>query len=62
MRGQLLRGKLVAVVDGPAMVLEVRGQERQLPLVVSVALPWIAENMDKVITVLVEDGKITQIA
>ena len=58
----LIHGELVAVVDGPAMVLNVRGQEQKYPLGIDVSLAWVGEHMDTPVTVMVQGGKVTQIA
>ena len=61
MAAQMLRGTLVAVVDGPKMILEMRGQERSFPLDVDITTDWVQTKMDSPVTVLVKDGRVVQV-
>ena len=63
MRGQVLRGRLVGVVAGPSMILEVRGgEEKKLPLKVELPLPWIESHIDEPVLVMVNDGAVVEVA
>ena len=58
----LVRGELVAVVDGPALVLNVRGQEQHYPLAMDVPVAWVHEHMDRLVTIRLHSGRVTEIA
>ena len=58
----IIRGELIAVVDGPALILNVGGQERKYPLGVEVSLAWVGDHMDTPITIKVGGGKVTEIS
>ena len=62
MRGQMLRGRLVGVVAGPAMILEVRGEEKKLRLGVELSLAWIQSHLDGPVTVTLADGAVVAVA
>ena len=57
----MMRGEMVAVVDGPAMVLTVKGEERKLDLAVDISLSWISEHMNQQVTVMVDNNRIVQV-
>ena len=57
----LVRGELIAVVDGPALVLDVRGREQKYPLATDVPITWAQSNMSKPVMVRVRDGVITEV-
>ena len=58
----LVRGELVAVVDGPALVLDVRGQEQRYPLAVDVPVAWVHAHVNTSVIVRVRGGTVTEIA
>ena len=62
MAALMVRGKLVGLIDGPSIVLEVKGQERTFPLEVSVTLDWVQKHMDGPVTVLLKDGRVVQVS
>ena len=62
MKGKVLRGRLVGVVAGPSMILDVRGEERKLPLKVELPLPWIEGHLDQAVLVMVADGSVVEVA
>ena len=57
----MMRAELIAVVDGPAMVLTVRGEERKLALAVSLPLAWISQHMNQQVTVMVDNGRVVEV-
>ena len=57
----IVHGELVAVVDGPALVLDVRGREQKYPLAVDVSMAWINEHVDTPITIMVQGRKVTEV-
>ncbi len=61
MAGQISSGELLAVIDGPAMILSVRGQERKFALAVQVSLEWVSKHIKKPVTVMVAEGRIVAI-
>jgi hypothetical protein len=61
MSGQFVRGTLVGVVDGPAMILEIRGEEKKYPLEVSLPLSWVQKNMDQQVTVVIKGGRVIEV-
>jgi len=61
MPGQILRGKLLGVVRGPAILLEIRGEEEKYPMFVDPPVSWIRENMDTEVTVMMMDGEVVEV-
>ncbi len=61
MPGIMVQGELVGIVEGPAMVLNIRGVERKIQLGVQVPLTWVSQHMEQQVTVLVENGKIVEL-
>ena len=61
MPGQILRGKLLGVVRGPAIILEIQGEEENFPLTVNPPVSWIQEHMDTEVTVVMTDGRVVEI-
>ncbi len=57
----MMRGEMVGVVDGPAMILTVKGQERKLALAVNLSLAWISQHMNQQVTVMVDNGRIVEV-
>ena len=57
----MMRGELAGVVDGPAMILNVKGQERKLALAVNLSLAWISQHMNQQVTVMVDNGRIVEV-
>ncbi len=57
----MMRGEMVGVVDGPAMVLTVKGEERKLDLAVDVSLAWISQHMNQQVTVMVDNNRIVEV-
>ena len=61
MPGQILRGKLLGVVRGPAIILEIRGEEKKVPLEVDPPVSWVQEHMDSEVMVVVTDGRVVEV-
>ena len=61
MPGQILRGKLLGVVRGPAIILEVRGEEKKYPMTEKPPVSWIREHMNTEVMVVVMDGWVGEI-
>ena len=57
----MMRGELVAVVDGPSMILNVKGEERKLALGVNLSLSWISQHMNQQVTVMVDDSNVVEV-
>ena len=57
----MVRGQLLAVVAGPAMILSVSGQEEKFELAVQVSMDWVKNNMNRSVMVIVDEAKIIQI-
>jgi hypothetical protein len=57
----IMRGEMVGVVDGPAMILTVKGEERKLDLAVDISLAWISEHMNQQVTVMVDNSRIVEV-
>ena len=57
----MMRGEMVGVVDGPAMILTVKGEERKLALAVNLSLNWISQHMNQQVTVMVDNGRIVEV-
>jgi hypothetical protein len=58
---QIVAGKLLGVADGPVILIEVRGEERGFPLDCQLTVDWVYSHMDKPITCMVTDGRVTEI-
>ena len=61
MPGQILRGKLLGIVRGPAIILEIRGEEKKCPLEVDPPVSWVQEHMDIEVTAVVAKGYVAQV-
>ena len=61
MPGQITRGKLLGVVRGPAILLEIQGEEKKYPMFVDPSVSWIEENMDTEVTVMMMDGEVVEV-
>ena len=62
MPGQILRGTLRGLVRGPVIILDVRGEEKKLPLAVDPPVSWVKDNMDTSVTVVVMDGRVVEVS
>ena len=62
MRGEIVSGSLVGVVQGPALIIDVRGEERGLPLDVQLPLEWVRTHMDAAVTVVVAEGTVVEVS
>ncbi|HEX76952.1 MAG TPA: hypothetical protein G4O03_00855 [Dehalococcoidia bacterium] len=58
---QIVAGKLLGVTDGPVILIEVRGEERRFPLDCDLTLDWIYSHMNKPITCIVTQGRVTEV-
>ncbi|MBI4299300.1 MAG: hypothetical protein HY666_06040 [Chloroflexi bacterium] len=61
MTGEIVRGKFVGVTQGPAMILEVKGEERSFPLSIDLSLDWIQSHMDTNVMVMLRDGQVVEV-
>lgn len=61
MKREFIAGTLVGVRDGPTIVIEVKGQVRKFPLHCKLTVDWAYSHMDKKVTCLLEDGKVTKV-
>ena len=62
MRGEIVSGTLVGVVQGPTLIMDVRGEERKMPLDVQLPLEWVQARIDEVVTVVVADGSVVEVS
>ena len=61
MPGKILRGKLLGIVQGPAILLDIRGEEKKIPMAVDPPVSWIQEHMDSEVMVVVTDGRVVEV-
>ena len=61
MARQIVRGELIALVEGPALLIIVKDQEEKFPLGIDLPLDWVQEKMGTQVMVMAEDGRITEI-
>ena len=61
MARQIVRGELTALVEGPALLITVKGREEKFPLGIDLPLDWVQEKMGTQVMVMAEDGRITEI-
>ena len=59
--GRTLTGEFLGIVDGPKMLFDVHGREQQFPMGTRVPMTWVAKNMNKQVTVVVEDGQVVEL-
>ena len=62
MRGQILRGTLLGLVEGPAILLEVDGQEQKLRVEIDVDLSWIQHHVEDTVTVMVINDAVVDVS
>ena len=58
---EFVSGTLVGVIDGPLIIIDVRGEERKYNLNFDLTLEWVSSHLDKGIMCIVEDGKVTEL-
>lgn len=61
---QFLNGKLIGVrdgVDGPVIVVEVRGEHTKYPLDCELSIDFAMNRMNTPVTCLVKDGRVTRV-
>lgn len=61
MNHQVMRGKLLGVIEGPAILLEVKGEEIKLPSVLNLSIQWIKEHVETQVMVMIENNQVTEI-
>ena len=61
MPGQILQGKLLGVVRGPAIILEIRGEEKKYPMTVDPPVSWVREHMNTEVMVVVMDEWVVEV-
>lgn len=61
MKTEFVTGTLIGVRDGPVIVIEVRGQQSKFPLDCEVSIEWVFAHMSRMVTCLVEDGRVTRV-
>ena len=62
MRGQILRGTLLGLVEGPAILLEVDGEERKLKVSIDLDLSWVQGHVEDTVTVMVTDDAVVDVS
>lgn len=58
---RFLRGELLGVVEGPAVLLKIRGEERKFPLGVDLSVSWIMEHLDRPVMVRLDGDRVTEV-
>jgi hypothetical protein len=58
----MVTGQFLGIVDGPKMLLDVHGYEQEYRLGTKVPMTWVAKNIDKQVTIVVDDGKVVEIS
>jgi hypothetical protein len=58
---EFVTGTLIGVRDGPVIVIEVRGQQSKFPMDCELSIEWVFSHMNKRVTCLVEDGRVTRV-
>ena len=61
MKSEFVTGTLIGVRDGPVIVIEVRGQQSKFPLDCELSIEWVLSHMNKMVTCLVEDGRVARV-
>lgn len=61
MKTEFVTGTLIGVRDGPVIVIAVRGQQSKFPLDCELSIEWVFSHMNKLVTCLVEDGRVTRV-
>lgn len=57
----MVRGELLGMVEGPAVILSVKGREQKIPLGMNLSLSWISEHMNQPVTVMVDNGRVVEV-
>ena len=57
----MLRGEFLGMVEGPAILLNVKGAERKIDLGIHLSLAWVSQHMNQQVTVLVDNGRIVEV-
>ncbi len=61
MARQIVRGELTALVEGPALLINIRGEDEKFPLGIDLPLDWVQDKIGTQVMVMAEDGRITEI-
>jgi hypothetical protein len=61
MKTEFVTGTLIGVRDGPIIVIEVMGQQSKFPLDCELSIEWVFSHMNKRVTCLVEDSRVTRV-
>ena len=61
MKTEFVTGALIGVRDGPVIVIEVRGQQSKFPLDCELSIEWVFSHMNKMVTCLLEEGRVTRV-
>ena len=61
MNSQVVQGKLLGVVEGPAILLEVKGQEVKLSSNLDLSIQWIQKHVETEVMVMIENDQVTEI-
>ena len=62
MKGQILRGTLLGLVEGPAILLEVDGEERKLKVSIDLDLSWVQGHVEDTVTVMVTNDAVVDVS
>ena len=61
MNRQVAQGKLLGVIEGPAILLEVKGQEVKLSCDLDLSIQWIQKHVETEVMVMIENDQVTEI-
>ena len=61
MASRIVRGELSALVEGPALLINIKGHDEKFPLAIDLPLDWVQEKMGTQVMPMAEDGRITEI-
>ncbi len=58
---EFVNGTLIGIRDGPAIIVEVMGQEKKFMLNCEVSIEWAFSRMNTRVTCVVEDGRVMKV-
>lgn len=61
MKTEHINGTLIGIRDGPAIVVEVMGQEKKFPLDCEVSIEWAFSRMNTRVVCVMEGGRVIKV-
>ncbi len=61
MAKRMVSGKLLGIVDGPFILIEVRSERQRFPLDCEVTVEWVSAHIDRPIICMVTDDRVTEV-